>query len=88
MKKKISELEIVKKEKNVLEDKTLVPYFYDNKRLYVGRLKVNQLYLIKCISFCTVCPRSLDTFHIVCYYIKWGKTSMTYSIALCFHSCI
>ena len=27
-----------------------------------------------------VCPRSLDTFYIVSFYIKWVKTSWTYSI--------
>ena len=28
----------------------------------------------------TVCPRSLEPFHFEGYYIKWGKTSSSYSI--------
>ena len=28
----------------------------------------------------TVCPKSLDPFYLVTYYIKWAKTSLTYSI--------
>ena len=28
--------------------------------------------------FLAACPRSLDPFHIVSYYIKWVKTSRTY----------
>ena len=27
----------------------------------------------------TVCPRSLDQFYLVSHYLKWGKTSWTYS---------
>ena len=27
----------------------------------------------------TICPRSLDTIHIVTYYLKWVKTSWTNS---------
>ena len=33
-----------------------------------------------CSLWCTACPRSLDPFHIIIYYIKWVKTSWTYSI--------
>ena len=29
----------------------------------------------------SVCPRSLDPFHMVPYYIKWFKTSGTHSIS-------
>ena len=29
-----------------------------------------------------VCPGSLDTFYIVTYYLKWVKTSLTYSVNL------
>ena len=28
-----------------------------------------------------MCPRSLDPFYIVAYYIKWAKTYWTYSIS-------
>ena len=28
----------------------------------------------------TVCPRSLDPFYIVTYYVKWDETSWTYSM--------
>ena len=38
-------------------------------------------FLTKCLimSFYTICPRSVDPFFIVTYYIKWIKTSWTYS---------
>ena len=29
---------------------------------------------------CTVCPRSLGPYYVVAYYIRWAKTSWTYSI--------
>ena len=29
---------------------------------------------------CTVCPRSIDRLYIEIYYIKWAKTSWTYSM--------
>ena len=32
------------------------------------------------LLFYTVCPRSLDPFHKVSYYIKWVKTSWTYCV--------
>ena len=35
----------------------------------------------------TVCPRSLDPFHILSYYIKWAKTSCTYSIIWVIEEC-
>ena len=38
---------------------------------------ISPLYLV--IHY-TVCPRSLDPYHIVSYYINWVKTSGTYSI--------
>ena len=30
---------------------------------------------------CTVCPRSLEPFYIVTYYMNWVKTSWTYSMS-------
>ena len=33
-------------------------------------------------KLCTVCPRSLDRFCIVSYYMNWVKNSWTYSIRI------
>ena len=33
-------------------------------------------------AYITVCPRSLDPFYVVGYYIKWGKSSWTDSVIL------
>ena len=33
----------------------------------------------------TICPRSLDPFYIVSYYINWAMTSWTYSFVIIFH---
>ena len=40
------------------------------------------LYVIDLFSIrkSTICPRSLDPFNIVSYYVKWAKTSWTYSV--------
>jgi len=32
--------------------------------------------------FCTLCPRSLDPFYIVTYYITWVNISLTFSIQI------
>ena len=50
-------------------------------------IRILQLYMIRGIlwlfvlHWTTICPISLDPFYIVSFYIKWGKTSWSYSMS-------
>ena len=53
---------------------------YKKANLFAFRSTIHGI--LKKITFynrTTLCPRSLDPFYIAIYYIKWVKTSLTYS---------